>query len=223
VSESLPSTATARFRVSLHVLGLGLMLALAGLSLYAWGTDQPAWEVDLVRALQEEGPAWLRPVAVVLAFAGTGAPWAGLVGVIGLVLFLVAGLRATALLLVAAMLQDVGAAMKLLIERARPSDAYVAVWHRPDSYSFPSGHVLGATLVFGFLIVALEGTALRAPLKRAAQGACLAWMLLMGLGRMELGAHWPTDVIGAYLTGVLLLLPLVAMLRASRRAAAEPA
>jgi membrane-associated phospholipid phosphatase len=64
---------------------------------------------------------------------------------------------------------------------------------------------------------------LRAPLKRAAQGASLAWMLLMGLGRMELGVHWPTDVIGAYLTGTLLLLPLVAMLRASQRAAAEPA
>lgn len=222
MSDPLPVVPAGRARMPLHLFALGLMLALACLSLYAWTVEHPAWEVDLVRLLQEEGPPGLRQISIALAVAGTGAPWAALVGLFGLALFLVTGLRAAALLLLAGILQDVGAALKLLIERARPTDAYVSVWHRPDSYSFPSGHVLGATLVFGFLIVALESATLPLPLKRAAQGACLAWILLMGLGRMELGAHWPTDVIGAYLTGALLLIPLIALLRAGRSIAAVP-
>jgi undecaprenyl-diphosphatase len=196
-----------------------LLVTLLGLGLYAWNVGQAHWEVAVLRSLQEGDVAGLRPVSIALAIAGTGLPWAVLVGAISLTLLLVIGVRAAGLLVVAAILQDVGAFLKMLFGRARPSQETVEVWRELSSHSFPSGHVLGATLVFGFLIFALEHCPIARAPKRALQGACVVWMLLMGIGRMQLGAHWPTDVIAGYVTGALLLIPLIWLLG---RARAEP-
>ncbi|MGE0543597.1 MAG: phosphatase PAP2 family protein [Dehalococcoidia bacterium] len=196
-----------------YLAAVVLLSLFLTLGIYAWSVDHAAWEVEVVRWLQDSGAPGLRPVSIGLAVAGTGLPWAVLVGLIGLALLLLHGLRVAALLLVTALLQDVGAVLKLLIGRARPSDGTVEVWNQVTSYSFPSGHTLGATLVFGFLILALEHTGLTPAIKRTLQGVCLLWIVLMGVGRMTLGAHWPTDVLGAYLIGAFLLLPIAALLR----------
>jgi membrane-associated phospholipid phosphatase len=204
----------------LYLAAIVLLSLFLILGVYAWSIDHAAWEVEVVRWLQDSGVPGLRPVSIGLAFAGAGLPWAILVGVIGFVLLVLIGLRVAALLIVTALLQDVGAALKLLIGRARPSDGSVEVWHQISSHSFPSGHTLGATLVFGFLILALEHTSLSLRVKRMLQAVCFAWIVLMGLGRMTLGAHWPTDVLGAYLVGTLMLLPIAALLRRTSPATA---
>lgn len=204
----------------LYLAATVLLSLFLALGVYAWSVDHPTWEVEVMRWLQESGVPGLRPVSVGLAFAGHGLPWAILVGAIGFALLLLIGLRVAALLVVTALLQDVGAALKLLVGRARPADGSVDVWHQISSYSFPSGHTLGATLVFGFLILAVEQTGLSSWVKRSLQGVCFAWIVLMGLGRMTLGAHWPTDVLGAYLVGALLLLPIAALLRRTAPATA---
>ena len=190
-----------------------LFVTLVTLGLYAWQVEQAHWEVGILRWLQDDGPPGLRELSISLAIAGSGLPWAVLIGLFGLALLVFAGLRLALFLLVAAVLQDVGAAIKLLVERGRPAEGPVDVWREISSHSFPSGHTLGATLVFGFLFFALEHCALRPRVKRVLQAACLGWILLMGIARMEVGAHWPTDVLGAYALGALLLLPIVALLR----------
>ncbi len=43
-------------------------------------------------------------------------------------------------------------------------------------------------------------------LRHAGALACLALILLTGYGRILVGAHWPSDVLGGYLWGGLLLL-----------------
>ena len=190
-----------------------LLVTLIALGLYAWQVNQASWEVGILRWLQDDGPPGLRELSISLAVAGSGLPWAMLIGLFGLALLLFAGVRLLLLLLVTAVLQDVGAAIKLLVERGRPVEGPVDVWREISSHSFPSGHTLGATLVFGFLFFALEHCTLRPRVKRILQAACLGWILLMGIARMEVGAHWPTDVLGAYALGALLLLPIVALLR----------
>jgi undecaprenyl-diphosphatase len=209
---------TSRARRYALVAG-ALLAALAALGLYAWQVEHASWEVGLLRWLQDDGPPGLRQLSISLAIAGTGLPWAVLIGLFGLVLLLFAGMRLVLLLLVTAILQDIGAAVKLLVERSRPVEGPVDVWREISSHSFPSGHALGATLVFGFLFFALEHCALRPRVRRVLQAACLGWILLMGIARMELGAHWPTDVLGAYALGALLLLPIVALLRRPAAAA----
>jgi membrane-associated phospholipid phosphatase len=197
----------------LVVIAAVLAVLFVALGVYAWSVEHPGWEADIVRWLQDSGVPGLRPLSIGLAVAGTGLPWTVLVGTLGLALLLFVGLRVAVLLVITALLQDVGVAIKLLVGRARPTDGSVEVWHQISSHSFPSGHTLGATLVFGFLILALERTALDARLKRAFQTACVVWIVLMGVGRMTLGAHWPTDVLGAYLIGALILIPIAALLR----------
>ena len=163
--------------------------------------------------LQESGPPGLREVSIGLTVAGNGVPWAALIALLAAGLWLAGNFRLVVLLGLTAAMQDIGALLKVLIERSRPTEASVEVWRQIHTYSFPSGHVLGATLVFGFLFFAVEHCRIALPLKRLLQAGCLAWILLMGLARMELGAHWPTDVLGGYLVGALLLIPVVSILR----------
>jgi undecaprenyl-diphosphatase len=199
-----------------YVLAAGVLLALlAGLSLYAWQVQRAEWEVDVLQAVQQSRLPGLHELSVTLAIAGHGVPWMALIGSIAVVLLLAGNLRLVLMLVGVAVLQDLGALLKLLIERGRPPAGPVEVWGQLSSYSFPSGHTLGATLVFGFLFFAVEHCSLPVAARRAVQALCAAWIILMGVARMALGAHWPTDVLGAYLTGALLLLPVVYLLRRS--------
>ena len=47
---------------------------------------------------------------------------------------------------------------------------------------------------------------------------CLWVLLTVGFGRLWYGAHWPTDVLGGYALGAMLLLPLFWAYRAVERA-----
>jgi membrane-associated phospholipid phosphatase len=195
------------------IVALVLLTLAAGLSLYAWQTDQASWEVRLVNTLQESGPPGLHEVSMGLAIAGHGIPWMMVLSCIGAWLWLMGSVRLVVILGVVAALQEAGAVLKLIIERARPPAGTVDVWREISSYSFPSGHTLGATLIFGFLFFALDHCDISDRARAALRVFSVTWIALMGLGRVQLGAHWPTDVLGAYLIGALLLLPIVFYLR----------
>jgi membrane-associated phospholipid phosphatase len=68
-------------------------------------------------------------------------------------------------------------------------------------YSYPSGHAMLSVLVFGLGVDLLtRGTA---PLPRAlALGATIVLIGAVCLARVYLGAHWPSDVVGAVLAGI---------------------
>jgi undecaprenyl-diphosphatase len=83
------------------------------------------------------------------------------------------------------------------------------VAHVSGGFSFPSGHVVGAVLLWGLIFFA-AGQAIQARWPRlAVQGLSVAMIVLMGFQRVYAGAHWPTDVLGAYLWGGLILVGLV--------------
>ena len=89
--------------------------------------------------------------------------------------------------------------MKLAFHRARPSfDHPLLVL---NSYSFPSGHVAGATLFYGFLVamVVLRPGAWR--WKAMAALAATLLIALVALSRMYLGAHYLSDVLAAFAEG----------------------
>ncbi len=45
------------------------------------------------------------------------------------------------------------------------------------------------------------------------QGSSIAAIALMGLQRVYAGAHWPTDVLAAYLWGGVILFDIVQLYR----------
>lgn len=89
--------------------------------------------------------------------------------------------------------------LKYTFQRARPS------WEQPlltlSTYSFPSGHTVGATLLYGVLAAYLVMLS-RSWRTRAAVvvGACLM-VALVGLSRMYLGVHYLSDVMAAFAEG----------------------
>ena len=93
--------------------------------------------------------------------------------------------------------------MKLAFHRARPTldDPLLTL----TSYSFPSGHVAGSTLMYG-LIVAWTFTRTRRPVPRAgAVIAAAAAIALVAFTRMYLGVHYLSDVVAAFAEGVAWL------------------
>ncbi len=133
-----------------------------------------------------------------------------------IVLFVwVVGLRWEAVMLffAAAGISLLGALIKALVARHRPAADLVHVFSPLSSYSFPSGHVLLFTAFLGFLIFLVY------TLTPHSWGRTLgliifgALIVLVGLSRIYLGQHWPSDVMGGYLLGSLWLFVTVYVYR----------
>jgi undecaprenyl-diphosphatase len=129
-----------------------------------------------------------------------------LCGLIMIFLFVI-GLRweATMALFAVAGVLTLGAIVKLIVERPRPSGEVAKVLNPISGYSFPSGHTLLYTAFIGFLwflIYTLAPHSLRRTLGLFVLGGMVA---LIGVSRVYLGEHWPSDVLAAYLLGSVWL------------------
>jgi len=111
--------------------------------------------------------------------------------------------RASALVLAALVSAAVTAdvLLKLVIDRPRPSGSLV----NTALGSFPSGHVMHAVTVFGFVPFLLWSVIGRRWVLRAGSAVFAAAVLTVAFSRVRLAAHWPSDVIVSFLIGVTLL------------------
>lgn len=93
---------------------------------------------------------------------------------------------------------------KEIVHRARPEVFRLA---SATGYSFPSGHALASTCLYGFLAFFVLWPMARALGYRLALLALgVALPLGIGLSRIYLGVHYPSDVLGGWLGGVIWLL-----------------
>ncbi|OBG37700.1 phosphatase PAP2 family protein [Mycobacterium sp. E3198] len=109
-------------------------------------------------------------------------------------------------------------AAKGLVDRPRPPTMLVAV----PSWSFPSGHALEATSALLALLAFLLPVLSRA-LGRVAIAVTALCLLLVGIARVALNVHYPTDVLAGWALGYLYFLFCLAMFRPFPRALADPA
>jgi membrane-associated phospholipid phosphatase len=99
--------------------------------------------------------------------------------------------------------------LKELIDRPRPSPELVELRAGFSSPSFPAGHVMSPTLLYGYaawLVRRARPLWLRACLVLP----CAAVLGLTGVVNVYLGVHWPSDAAGGYLWGFVLLVPAAA-------------
>lgn len=101
--------------------------------------------------------------------------------------------------------------LKELTGRPRPSADEVEVERVLSTLSFPSGHAYNAVILYGLIFFVVTLYVPWTWLRRAVQALCIAVMLWTGLDRVYHGYHWPSDVAGGYLSGLLVLAPLVTL------------
>ena len=89
--------------------------------------------------------------------------------------------------------------VKDYVARPRPPGAILVA---TAGFSFPSGHALNSTATYGLLAVVIWRTGLPQALRLAAVVAGVTLPILVGLSRIALDVHYPSDVLGGWLAGV---------------------
>lgn len=110
--------------------------------------------------------------------------------------------QAVSLLLSTAIGSAVLVGLKLIFERARPTEQIVYA----AGLSFPSGHAFTSTVFYGYVIV-LAWRLLRLDAVRIVVTIVLSLLIfLIGLSRIYLRVHWVSDVIGGFTIGLAWLI-----------------
>ena len=111
--------------------------------------------------------------------------------------------------------------VKVLVHRHRPFvDGPFVDW---SGYSFASGHTIGATLLYGQLLLFLL------PLLKTRHSRVLcifsaaSLVLLVGFTRIALGAHFLTDVLAAIFFGIIWLMLCTVLGKSVQRRTVAPA
>ena len=88
--------------------------------------------------------------------------------------------------------------IKLIVKRARPSNALISV----PEYSFPSGHSTMAVVFFSLLLFTLKGQIKSKLLRYLFIGLNIVVFLAIGFSRVYLDVHWMSDVVGGLSLGL---------------------
>jgi undecaprenyl-diphosphatase len=140
--------------------------------------------------------------AVAFAFAALIGPWRH-------------GAIAAATILLASIANS---SLKLAIARARPDLLEpIIVEH---GFSFPSGHSALGMVAYGILAVLVSRSRIGVLAKRALIVALGALVALIGISRIWLGVHYPTDVLAGWAAGGVVVLAYATI---TRRVSPEPA
>ena len=185
-------------------------LALPTAALFVLAGVYPRFPGDepFAQWLQGLRTPWLDQA--VLAVSKLGDAWVALSLVGAAVLLLLLFRRRADALMTAVSLVPiaVGNLLKMAVGRARPEQAMAGT--EVTGLAFPSGHALFALLFAAILIVLAEELIQTSWVRRGAQAVLAALALAIGLSRVYLGAHWPSDVIGGYLFGGASMVLLLA-------------
>ena len=93
-------------------------------------------------------------------------------------------------------------ATKGLYARVRPAIEHLVV---AQGFSFPSGHSAGSMMIYGFMLIIAHQRFTSKPIRLLVEGFFLALIFLIGLSRIYLGVHYPTDVLAGFLLGFACL------------------
>lgn len=197
---------------SIAACGLVVALLVAGLLTWLVVADNSAvtaWDeaiTDSVRGWADP-KGWPVTISAVVGWLTEPLISALLAAIMALVLYR-HGHRPAARLLIASAVTGVivSETTKQLVGRARPP---AAALHRDDlGLSFPSGHAMAGIYLYcvaGFILFQLG----RAGDRGALRNCGIALMILgpfIGVTRLVLGVHWPTDILGGWAYGSVVAL-----------------
>ena len=197
---------TARKYAFYIIMGVVVVL-FAILSFFVYQHPYFALDLTVTREIQEFNPPWFQFLMNTLTFVGNPINSAIITLLtVGFFYMNKRTIESSLLFASTAGATIIATIMKLLIHRPRPDPKLIhQVNHFTVHDSFPSGHVLFYVGFFGFLLY-LTYTLPQHNKYRSLLLIVLSLMiLLIGPSRMFVGAHWFSDVMGAYLIGFVWL------------------
>jgi undecaprenyl-diphosphatase len=146
------------------------------------------------------GPKWLPEAMTSLTAFGSVT---GLLLICAAVIgyLLVGGRPRTAAFVFAATAGGIALAGLLKLVYARPRPTLVPHLVEVTSTSFPSGHATDSAIVYLTLAVLLARTVPRLVPRICILAAAILMILLIGVSRVYLGVHWPSDVVAGWTIG----------------------
>jgi undecaprenyl-diphosphatase len=186
------------------LLGLIVVVLAVKISEDVLGAESGPFDKAVLLFIHSRVPASMTPFFAITTFTGSSKflfPFTSAT----VILLLLARRRSEALLLATSVISAalVVVIIKMSVARARP-----ALWDTEWYWgtSFPSGHTLAVTAF------ATAAYLCMLKVRPNTQGITLIiatlWIFLVGLSRLVLGVHWPTDVLAAVCIGTFLPLAI---------------
>ena len=222
-----PAVASQRNIIFEAAAFTSLMVAVLSLFLFAWVADGVAHDrtagLDLTIRNQVHAyasPSLTKAMIFISFLGGDGLTAASILSVLA---FLVFRWRREAVWMAVTILGAVvlDLSLKYAFHRPRPVPFFVRV---PYTYSFPSGHSLFSFCFYGVLAGLLAGR-MQSRLERILVWTLAALLVAaIGLSRIYLGVHYPSDVIAGYLAAALWVSTLLALdrVRTERKSSPDP-
>lgn len=194
---------TGLFYLSLIAALAALAIPLAG---YVWSGNATAIDAALMRTFRNpidltglggiRVERFVRDVTALGSF-GVAALFVGSVG--GYLVMSARANQARTLLVITIGGWLLGNALKIAVARPRPE--VVPMLDTVSDASMPSGHTLMATLLYFTLAGIFSLNTQNERLRRFAFNIALLLACAVGVSRVYLGVHWPTDVLVAFALG----------------------
>jgi undecaprenyl-diphosphatase len=201
----------------IEVLGAGLfaglITAIISAGVFVWLADEvfegstKLFDSSIRETLHQAATPALTQAMMAASFLGSFY-WLFPLGLFIFVLFLVIKWKRDLVLFLLTMAgeQILDPVLKNFFQRARPEVFFD--YPLPTSYSFPSGHAF-ASLCFYGILAWLITTRLKNPLAKTAVWIFAALLIFsIGLSRIYLGVHYPSDVVAGYLMAFIWVVTI---------------
>lgn len=195
----------SRFLIMGLAAAIGALVFLAWLANEVLAGDTVLFDEavrDLIHQYASPSVTWIMQIVTFLGSAYFLIPFGSLVTVVfllakwrrALVLFLLTMSGATAL----------NWTLKLIFGRTRPMPFFdIPV---PESFSFPSGHAL-LSLCFYSVLASIIAARVKNPVIRLAVWLIAVLLVVaIGLSRLYLGVHYPSDVLAGYAAAMIWIV-----------------
>ncbi len=192
---------------ALGVGGLAILAAVLSICAH-WEPRFPGdlWLTHLVQSIDSRA---LDPIMEWASFL-TG-DWRAMVLVVAasIVVWRCLGRWEAVLVLMTWLSSPIESGLKLMVARPRPTPDLVRIFQDEPGNGFPSGHAFLAIVFWGLLAYLVLARVRSRGLRVLASAGSIVIVLLIGVSRVYLGAHWPSDVLGGYIFGALFLTGLI--------------
>lgn len=168
-------------------------------SLMPWGTEVLLW-------IQSISPSWLDPIWLFFTFFANEESYLLMLPFIYWCVHRELGVTLAYLAMLSTWVSN---AVKYTFNIPRPTDASLRIPAPEDSPSFLSGHTMSATTNWGYLAVRIRNQAFRI--------VAAVLIIAISVSRMVLGVHFPQDLVGGFILGLLLLAVYIVAVPLVRR------